>query len=597
MTLQRHSSWQSRLTLLLAGVAVPCSAFAQQDNVKLDQAKAAMASGITAAQKGDLAAAQNAFSNAVFLAPQVSATHAALGSVLLEQGEIDRADKELTTAHALAPSDIATDLNLARAEVAKARYITALALFQLALSDSSRPELSPAEAIAYATALDATGDASTAQTTLTNALAAAPNSAQLHDALGTLFAQQADLSHALPHFQQAVTLEPANTLAQYHLGTTLLALNHPDEAIAPLQLAAKADPNSFDFQLQFGRTLSTLGRDEEALIELHRAAQLSASVTNVQSLYALALALQASGDAAAALPLFAAATSDPKAWKPADYSSALINVALAHVQTGDAKGAVQLYEKALAVGPDSPTLREDFGAAYLQQQELDHAISQFKAGLALDASSAHLHYDLGLALKLKDNLAAAIPEFERAAALDPSLPDPAFTLGVIYMQQGKFAESAAQLKHAVELQPANGDAWALLGSTLRDSGDTAGAMDALKHAVTLQPGQPNLHIEIAALESQAGQKEEAAAERKLAADLSRAVVSHQRASFALKSGKALLAQNKLDDALVQLNTATQADPKSADAHQLLAEVYARQGKAADAALERSRAAELAAPVK
>ena len=556
-----------------------------------------MATGIAAAQTGDLAAAQAAFSNAVALAPQVSATHAALGSVLLEQGDFDRAEKELTTAHTLAPTDIATDLNLARTEVGGKRYDAALALFKQALSDSSKPRLSPAEALAYATALDAKGDAATAQTILTSALANTPDSAQLHDALGTLFAQQADLVNALPHFQKAVTLEPSNASAQYHLGTTMLALDQPDQAVAPLQFAAKADQTNFDFQLQLGRALSILGRDGEALLQLHRAVDLSTPIGNVQSLYALALALQASGDPNAALPLFAAATNDRKAWNPAEYSSALINVALARVQTGDAKGAIQLYEQALAAGPDTPTLREDFGAAYLQQQELDHAITQFKAGLALDANNAHLHYDLGLAFKLKDDLTAAVPEFERAASLDPSLPDPAFTLGVIYMQQGEFAESAVQLRHAVDLQPANGDDWALLGSVLRDSGDPAGAMDALKHAVALQPEQPNLHIEIAALESQAGQKEEARKERTLAADLSRTAVSQQRASFALRSGRALLVQNKLEDALIQLNNAIQADPKSADAHQLLSEVYARQGKAADAALERSRAAALMTPGK
>jgi tetratricopeptide (TPR) repeat protein len=594
---QHKARRQMRIALLLAGLAAPHFVVAQQGSAKLEQAKAAMATGIAAAQKGDLAAAQADFARAVSLAPQVSATHAALGSVLLEEGQLERAWNELTAAHALAPNDVGNDLNLGRADVARRDFHAALTLFQQAIAVSPTVQLSSTEAIAYATALSATGDSATAQATLNTALATEPGSAQLHDALGTLFAQQADLAQALPHFQQAVALDPAYAMAQYHLGTALLAMNQPGEAAAPLQLAANADPNSFDFHLQLGRAFSATNRDEDALKQLHRAAELSEPITNVQSLYALALALQASGDAAAALPLFVRATQDPRAWKPSDYSSALINVALAHVQTGDAKGAVPLYEQALAVGPDTPTLREDYGAAYLQQQELDHAITQFQAGLALDASNAHLHYDLGLALKLKDDLAAAVPEFERAATLDPSLPDPAFTLGVIFMQQGKFAESATQLRHAVELQPTNGDDWALLGSVLRDSGDPAGAMDALKHAVALQPDQPNLHIEIAALESQAGQKEEAAAERKIAADLSRAVVTRQRASFALKSGRALFAENKLDDALVQLNTAVQADPKSAEAHQLLAEVYARQGKAADAALERSRAAALTTQTK
>ena len=597
MPLQRAPLKTTGIILLFAGLlcSSPFSGYAQQTASTLDQAKSAMAAGIDAAQKGDLQTAQTNFSRAVTLAPQVSATHAALGSVYLEEGQINLAEKELDTAHSLAPSDASIDLNLARTEVALGHNSAALTLFRQALADPSPPQLSSSESLTYATALSASGDLPTAQSVLTTALAATPDSAPLHDALGALLAQQGDLNTALQQFKQAATIDPTLISAQYHLGTALLALNDPASATAPLQLAIAATPNSFDAHLQLGRALSALDKDAEALEQLHQAASLSSTVTNVQSLYALALALQASGDPTGSLPIFTRATQSPTAWKPADYASALTNFALAHVQTGDAKGALPLYAQALSIGPDVPTLREDYGVAYLQQQDLDHAIEQFHAGLALDANDAHLHYDLGLALKLKDNLTAAVPEFERSAQLDPSLPDPAYTLGVIYMQQGRFANSATQLQHAVSLQPSNGDAWALLGSVLRDSGNPTGAMDALKHAMTLQPDQPNLHVEIAALESQAGDKEQAAAERKIAANLSRAVVSHQRASFALKSGRALLAQDKLDDALIQLNTAVQAEPNSAEAHELLAQVYARQGKAADAALERNRAEALTSP--
>jgi Flp pilus assembly protein TadD len=244
------------------------------------------------------------------------------------------------------------------------------------------------------------------------------------------------------------------------------------------------------------------------------------------------------------------------------------------------------------MGPDSPTLREDYGVAYLQQSDLDHAIEQFRLGLQLDPANAQLHYDLGLALKLKDNLAAAVPEFERAATLDTTLPDPAYTLGVIYMQQGHFADAAVQLKRATALQPKNGDAWALLGSVLKDSGDAAGATDALQRAIALEPDQPSLHIQLAALETQSGDKQAAAADRKIAANLSRVAIARQHADFALKSGRSLLADGELDEAVVQLTIASQAAPTLGEPHRLLAEAYARQGKPADAALERRTAAAL-----
>jgi protein O-GlcNAc transferase len=576
------------LWVFLAIMASVPAVGAQEASPDLNEARSAMAAGIAAANSGNLDQAKVAFERAVKLAPRVSATHAALGSVLLSQNQMAAALQELTRAHELDPGDVSIDLNLARAKVETGGFDGAVPLFRAALASSPPAVLSADESLAYAKALAGTGDFSSAETALRNALVTAPDSARLNDALGTLLAQGGQLDQALPFFRHAIADDATFARAQYHLGAALVASNQPQEALGALEAAATATPNSFDVELQLGLALSALHKDTEALSHLRRAAELRASTTPPAPTYSLAVALQASGDPKSALRLFELALSDASFAN----SSALVNEALAHVQTGDATGALPLYYRALKAGPDSAILREDFGAAYLQQADLVHAIEQFKMGLALEPENSQLHYDLGLALKLKDDLPAAIPEFERSAQLDPALPDPAYTLGVIYMQQGRFPEAAAQLQHATTLQPANGDAWALLGSVLKDSGDPKGATEALQRAIALQPNQPSLHVQLATLEFQAGDKEAAAAERKIAAELSREANSRQRAGFALNSGRVLLQQNKLDDAILQLNTAAQADPSLVEPHSLLAEAYARQGKSADAALERQRAAEI-----
>ena len=559
-----------------------------QSTAKLAVAKSAMIAGTAAANRGDLPTARREFRRATELAPQVAATHAALGATLLAQSDLLPALEELTRAHTLTPTEVFIDLNLARTQVALAEYPQAVATFREALATAVPPALSPQESISYATALAATHDLASAQTIVNTALAAYPDDAPLEDALGTLIAQSGQLDRAIPHFERATTLDPALSLPQYHLGVALLALNQPNEALAPLKTASAALPKAFDAQLQYGRALSATHDDPGALAQLKRALPLRAPSTPTDALNLLALTLQASGDPADALPVFAELATSPHIAS----SSILINYALAKVQTGDATGALPLYAQALALGPDTPTLREDYGAAYLQKQDLDNALVEFRAGLALDPTSAHLHYDTGLAYKLKDNLAAAVPEFQRAAQLDPQLPDPPYTLGIIYMQQGHSAQAAAQLKLATTLAPLNGDAWALLGSVLKDNGEAAAATEALRHAIELQPDQPSLHIQLAALEVQAGDSTSAAAERKIAARLSRAAISRQRASFALRSGRALLAENKLPEAVLQLTTATHADPTLAEPHALLADVYSRQGNAAAAAVERSTALSL-----
>ncbi len=575
-------------TLLFASSFVTSAQAPPTHNKTIEAASAAMQAGTAAANRNDLPEARRHFAHAVELAPQAEATHAALGSVLLALRELEPARRELERAHKLSPTDIATTLNLARTESLLGRSPRAVSLFQSALATAPQPTLSEEEELAYANALATAGNPTAAEAELRAGLSHTPGSAALHNALGTLLATTGQLPEANTELDRAVTLDPQPAY-QSHLGAVLIALGHPEEALPPLRNATQLLPSDFDTHLHLGRALSALHQDAPALAELHRAIELRPTDVPPAQAYALALALEASGDPRSSLPFFALAVQSPSLG-----TDPLINQAVALVQTGDAASAIPLYAKALTLGPDSPTLREDYGVAYLQQSDLDHAIEQFRAGLILDPQSAHLHYDLGLAFKLKDDLAHAIPELERSAQIDPTLPDPAYTLGILYMQQGRSAEAATQLRRATTLQPSNAEAWAVLASVLKEA-DPPAAIDALHQAITLAPNQPGLHIQLAALYVRSGDPAGAAAERKRAADLSRLAMSQQRATFALNSGRALLAEGKLPEAITQLTAAAQADPSLADPHKLLADALARQGKSIEAARERLRAQELDHP--
>jgi len=480
-------------------------------------------------------------------------------------------------------------LSQARAAMRQNHLGVARDLYRRAVSDAHALPLSSSDTLNYATAVAATGDSAAAQQLLTEGLSREPHSSILNDAKGSLLAASGEITQALHYFQEAANDDPKNRRAIFHLGTAFLTLNRLDDAQPLLEKAVQLKPDDFEAQLQLGRLRSSQHNDASALTHLRRAVELRPSNTPPRALYALAVALQASGDAPAALPLFDIALQSPEVAN----SSSLINAALAHMQTGDAANAITLYQRVLTQGSDTATLREDLGAAYLQQANLDGAIKEFLAGLVLEPDNPHLHYDLGLAHKLKDDLDGAIPEFQRAADLDPELPDPPFTLGLIFMQQGRFTDAAPLLRRAVALNPNNGDAWALLGSVLKEGDDAAGATEAIKRAIQLEPDQPSLHIQLAALEQQAGDKEAAANDRKVAAELSRNAITAQRLRFALQSGKALLEQNKIAEAIVQFNNAVRADPKSSEPHRLLADAYSRQSKQAEAALERQRANALA----
>jgi Tfp pilus assembly protein PilF len=118
------------------------------------------------------------------------------------------------------------------------------------------------------------------------------------------------------------------------------------------------------------------------------------------------------------------------------------------------------------------------------------------------------------------------------------------------------------------------------------------AADALRRAIALLPNQPGPHITLASVLAEQGQRAEAAKERKQAAELTRVAVNRQRATFATNTGNMLLAKGQVADALSQFQDAVDSDPDYADAHSGLATALARQGRTAEAAAEREKAAAL-----
>jgi Flp pilus assembly protein TadD len=133
----------------------------------------------------------------------------------------------------------------------------------------------------------------------------------------------------------------------------------------------------------------------------------------------------------------------------------------------------------------------------------------------------------------------------------------------------------------------------MLGNVYKQNDQPDKAIAALRRAIQLMPNQPSPHITLASILVRQGNTAGAAAERKIAADLSRVAVSRQRANFSLDSGRALLQRGQLAEAVTQLQAAVAADPTYAEPHIALADAYARQGRTADAALERQQAQKLA----
>ncbi len=570
------------------------SSRSQADNSK--EAQAAYQAGTAAAANGDYKTAEAQLQKVVHLAPQIAEGHSALGAVLMRLGQFTPAIKELERALALKPADSFTQVNLAMAYEQTGAYKKAIPLFEKVEAGAQRKSASdPSHSVpsgvlaAHARSLAATGQLPAAIAKMKTAVDESPRDAELHDQLGTMYAQQETWPSAINEFRTAIELDSQLAAPHMHLGVVLLIQQRvPAAAVAELITASQLAPNDAITATELGKAYVANDEDQKAIAAFQHAISLDSSATEAK--YQLALALQRTGRDQDAVPLLRQVIeADPKNAE----AGASLGFALLH--TGDAKDAIPFLERALEQHANSPTAHQNLAAAYMQMNEVDQAIAVLSSGLKTNPQSFELHYNLGLALKLKDDNAGAIPELETAAKLNPSAYEPHYTLGVLYMQDGRYEDAARELAQAMKLHPDNADGWATLGNVYRKIDKLPEATAALREAIRQMPDQPDPHLTLAAVLAQQGQTAEAAAERKKGAELERVAMNRQRATVSTNSGNSLLKKGQVTDAIERYQEALSDDPNYAEAHRGLADALERQGKTAEATAERQKADELEQP--
>lgn len=92
--------------------------------------------------------------------------------------------------------------------------------------------------------------------------------------LGAMLQRRADFNEALPHFQAAVQLRPADPIANNALGGAYLGLGNPSAAIEPLLLAVQGKPDYFSAHYNLGNAYASLGKFDEAIVQFSEAARL-----------------------------------------------------------------------------------------------------------------------------------------------------------------------------------------------------------------------------------------------------------------------------------------------------------------------------------
>jgi len=255
----------------------------------------------------------------------------------------------------------------------------------------------------------------------------------------------------------------------------------------------------------------------------------------------------------------------------------------ARLAQGDAAGAVEAFEAAVELRPDNVEALVDLAVARLELGELAAARRELETVLALDPRNAQARFHLGeMALEAGDP-ATALAHLETAVEIYEEPLAPRFAMGVAFLQLGRLERAEEELDRVVERAPDYADAHFQLALVAEARGDTDTAAARYRTALEHAPGHFRARFNLALIH--AGRRDHAAAARgfretiRARPDLALAHVYLARSLLLLQDPASWAEAEEAARRGLELSPPPEVVPT---AHYVLADIYRRQGRQAEA---------------
>ncbi len=185
-----------------------------------------------------------------------------------------------------------------------------------------------------------------------------PESAEMHDILGSALADKGEFDRAIAEFREALRLEPDSASAHENLGLALASHQEPEEAVVHLRRSVQLDPGSGRAHYALANILLAAGQYEGAIDELRASLRVTPDSVEIHDGLGIVLASQ-----------------------------------------GKLDEAVDEFRASLRLRPISAGAHNNLGMALASQGKLDAAIDEFHQALALQPEFAEARQNLTTALQ------------------------------------------------------------------------------------------------------------------------------------------------------------------------------------------------------
>jgi tetratricopeptide (TPR) repeat protein len=435
------------VTLERGGTVEAREAFAQAVKLDPSNVEALNGEGRLFIADGQYAEALARFDTALARAPNSPQTIANDADAKLALERLADAKQQLVTARDRFPKSIPILLSLGRVEQHLGNNDAAEADLRATIAnvDPLRPD-AVLPFVALSELQSARGRLSDARATLDAAAAKLPRSSELERAFGEVAELQGDFDGAIDHYRAAVTAEPKDLAARFHLAVAQRRIHRYDAAVAELDRVAAVDPDYPGMMLERGLLFEETG-DVERAIEQFKGA-------------------------------LARAPDDP---------DLQLRVGAAYVTIGRPDDALPMLKKVLEKRPSSAEAHHYMGRALLLKggSTMADSLQYLKRAVELDPNRAEFHVYVARAANemAPAQLELARDEVDRALALDRNDGDAYWQRGVLERMEGAIDDSMKDEAHALQLRPSRYEAYATIAECHEDRNESADALAAWARAI------------------------------------------------------------------------------------------------------------------
>lgn len=191
--------------------------------------------------------------------------------------------------------------------------------------------------------------------------------------------------------------------------------------------------------------------------------------------------------------------------KPGDWAgvisqakAALLNLlGIRADRSGDSGKAIDHYQQAIDLHPQSADLHLNLGNTLRRQENLIGATQHYQQAIRLDPQNRFAYNNLGVTLRQQGDPSGAIGCYQKALAIDPDYPDTHYNLANLLRDQNDLTAAVAHYQRTLSRRPDYVNAWVNLGNALKTQGQLEAAIEAYQRVLAIDPNHASAHNNLA----------------------------------------------------------------------------------------------------